>query len=105
MNTRYDEIEALASKASPGHWFITVDKQAVWSNPHGRVCRPPNHSKVWTWDENAAFIAAAREAVPSLIDDVKALAAALAGVIRVSDRATDEFDAARAALKRIQEAS
>lgn len=105
MNTRYDRLEALEAKASPGPWHVTVDKHAVWSNEHGRVCSPPNHSKVWTWDENAIFIAAAREAVPSLISDVKALAAALEGVIRVADRATDEFDAARAALKRIQETS
>lgn len=42
--------------------------------------------------------AAARNALPWLLARIEKLEAALRGVVRVADRATDEFDAARAAL-------
>lgn len=53
------------------------------------VCRAPRYEGQEQWEANARLIAAA----PDLLE-------ALIGVVRVADRATDEFDAARAAIRK-----
>jgi hypothetical protein len=99
-----EEIEELCSVATPGPWFVrTLDDDhamnlvAVSTVPDtGRSERWPDfdHREIVAatlvqhpryvdggderWDENAAFIAMAREAVPRLVDEVRRLRDALA---------------------------
>jgi hypothetical protein len=54
------------------------------------------HVATFEYAEDAAYAMRACNSYPDLV-------AALKGVIRVADRATDEFDAARAALAKAEE--
>ncbi|MFE6668422.1 hypothetical protein ACFVFH_33295 [Streptomyces sp. NPDC057697] len=100
-----EEIEKLCSAATPAPWFVrTLDDDsamnlvAVSTAPDtGAAERWPNFdhrdmiaatlvqhpryvdSGDERWDENAAFIAMAREAVPRLVEEVRRLRALLAG--------------------------
>jgi hypothetical protein len=99
-----EEIEELCSAATPGPWYVrTLDDElamnlvAVSTAPDsGRAERWPDfdHCDIVAatlvqhpryvdsgderWDENAAFIAMAREAVPRLVAEVRNLRALLA---------------------------
>lgn len=94
-----EEIEELCSAATPGPWFVraldddhAMNLVAVSTVPDtGKNERWPDfdHRDIIAatlvqhpryvdsgderWDENAAFIAMAREAVPSLVDEVRRL--------------------------------
>jgi|SRR5882757_2547396 len=94
-----EEIEELCSAATPGPWYVrTLDDDsamnlvAVSTVPDtGEAERWPNfdHREIVAatlvqhpryvdsgderWDENAAFIAMARDAVPRLVSEVKRL--------------------------------
>lgn len=81
---------------TPGPWRVTDMKQtvgrAVWAGIPGgldeyRVCGVGMSHVPGRMEANAALISAA----PDLLN-------ALIGVLRVADRKTDEFDAARAAI-------
>ncbi|GAA2457492.1 hypothetical protein GCM10010433_69330 [Streptomyces pulveraceus] len=99
-----EEIEELCSAATPAPWFVrTLDDESamnlvvVSTAPNsGTAERWPNfdHREMIAatliqhpryvdsgderWDENAAFIAMAREAVPRLVDEVRRLRSLLA---------------------------
>ncbi|MEU5425497.1 hypothetical protein AB0H73_07790 [Streptomyces olivoreticuli] len=99
------DIEELCSAATPGPWFVrTLDDGhamnlvAVSTTPDsGRAERWPDfdHREIVAatlvqypryvdsgderWDENAAFIATAREAVPRLVEEIRRLQALLTG--------------------------
>lgn len=100
MKTKYDALEELATKATQGHWHFgadecpdnaaamaickeNVDAHTAGSSGHffvvyledGRRTALVGHGP--DGEANASFIAAARNAVPTLIADVKALAEAL----------------------------
>ncbi|MFF1681928.1 hypothetical protein [Streptomyces sp. NPDC058256] len=100
-----EEIEELCSAATPAPWFVraldddfAMSLVAVSTAPDtGKAERWPNfdHRDIIAatlvqhpryvdsgderWDENAAFIAMAREAVPRLVGEVRRLRALLAG--------------------------
>jgi len=99
-----EEIEALCSATTPGPWFVrTLDDDhamnlvAVSTTPDtGCAERWPNfdHREIVAstlvqhpryvdsgderWDENATFIAMAREVVPRLVDEIRRLRSLLA---------------------------
>ncbi|GLY33682.1 hypothetical protein Kisp02_70470 [Kineosporia sp. NBRC 101731] len=98
-DSELEEIEVLASVATPGPWFVrfldddsAMNLVAVSTVPDtGKGERWPDYengemvaatlvqhpryvdSADGQWDENAAFIAMAREAVPRLVDEVRRL--------------------------------
>ncbi len=81
------------SAHTPGPW-VWLEPQKVLNSAHGKVIDHACYEGMWfaAYDEeinaaNARLIAAA----PELLE-------ALQGVLRVADRATSEFDAARAAI-------
>ncbi|MFF4838781.1 hypothetical protein [Streptomyces collinus] len=100
-----DEIEEMCSAATPGPWFVrNLDDDRAMSlvavstkMETGRGERWPHfdHQEMVAatlvqhpryvdcvdgrWDENAAFIAMAREAVPKLVEEVKRLRELLYG--------------------------
>lgn len=117
MTDKHEALRAaLAAGPTPGPWFAD-NRGKVW-------CRDPRElyengggvagdkalatTHVGWYGEgyvgfpaecNARLIAAANpEAIRALLAERDALREALQGVLRVADRATDEFDAARAAL-------
>ncbi|MEV6706669.1 hypothetical protein [Micromonospora wenchangensis] len=99
-----EEIEELCEAATPAPWFVRTlnDKNAMnlvavstspdtgvaerWpSFDHGEIVaatliQHPRYVDAVDerWDENAAFIAMAREVVPRLVDEVRRLRALLA---------------------------
>ncbi|MFC5723019.1 hypothetical protein ACFP1Z_22895 [Streptomyces gamaensis] len=98
-----EEIEELCSAATQGPWFVralddthAMNLVAVSTAPDtGRAERWPefDHREIVAatlvhpryvdsgderWDENAAFIAMAREAVPRLVEEVRRLRSLLA---------------------------
>ncbi|MEU0968435.1 hypothetical protein ABZ357_24460 [Streptomyces sp. NPDC005917] len=109
-----EHIEELCSAATPGPWFVrnlddghAMSRVAVGTvEDIGRGERWPNfdHGELVAatlvqeprcvdcaderWDENAAFIAMAREAVPRLVEEVKRLRRLLA--VSVSGLSPDE---------------
>ena len=77
-------------KHRPGPWGIMADMPTNVLDACGlRVAR-------CDYDGNACFLSAHANA--KLISAAPELLAALQGVLRVADRKTDEFDAARAAI-------
>ncbi len=93
-----DRIEALANAATAGPWFVTglpwfrAQDAVLAGSPDGNVAAMVAQCEVWEgerdeWNDNepsfpladsrcdAAFIAAAREAVPALIAEVRRLRA------------------------------
>ena len=79
-----DQLRALASGATPGPWI--PHPSYVWTSELGGIIQN------WSEDANAAadmeFIAAARQAVPALLD--------------MLDQAESERDQAQAALDRVR---
>lgn len=97
------EIEELCSAATPGPWFVRIldddsamnlvavsttpgdDRARRWPEfDHGEIVaatlvQHPRYVDCGDerWDENAAFIAMAREAVPRLTAEIRRLRAAL----------------------------
>lgn len=90
----YDNLRQLADAATPGPWKLGEPqwRRGPWpgtpsykqpvTHPHGTVCNTyrgvwvdVNKGLVCTDDPDGAFIAAAREAVPALLDDRDRLAA------------------------------
>lgn len=117
MTTKYDALEALATKADPGRWEwvgMNIESGAVTVMEVGDDNKPWGmHSTTMTISaENEAWIVAANPSVAlGLIADVKALAEALTKIDdAASNDATCEADSptwqaiqsARAALARIQ---
>lgn len=84
------------AKHTPGPWFVH-DRWYIGTTPTGethaevKCCAAVPHTREQEHEANARLIAAA----PDLL-------AALKGVLRVADRKTDEFDAARAAIIRAE---
>ncbi|MFF8961093.1 hypothetical protein [Streptomyces sp. NPDC014894] len=94
-----EEIEELCAAATPGPWFVrTLDDESAmglvaistvpdtglserWPEfDHGEIVaatlvQRPRYVDVADecWDENAAFIAMARESIPRLVSEVKRL--------------------------------
>lgn len=77
------ELRALCEAATKGEWFADdhdSDGNAhVWGSDGDGICKTNNPTDA---DANAAFIAAARTAVPALLDEVERLRAALATIER-----------------------
>ncbi|MEU3341099.1 hypothetical protein [Streptomyces sp. NPDC006668] len=99
-----EEIEELCSAATPGPWFVrTLDDDSAMNLVAVSTVRDTGRAERWPhfdhreivaatlvqhpryvdsgdecWDENAAFIAMAREAVPRLVGEVRRLRALLA---------------------------
>ena len=116
----YEELKKRAEAATPGPWFptdwsadygqnkttieahspevILKGSTSIW--PNGIRCHRIADTESGDRPvSDAAYIAAASpDVVLKLIAERDALYGALKGVVRVADRATDEFDAARAAL-------
>ena len=61
-------IEALANAATPGPWETYGSDRYGW-----RVDGPPDTDEGRISEENARFIAAARDAVPALVAEVRRL--------------------------------
>lgn len=136
MKTKYDALAELATKATPGLWHAGADEcpdnavaMAICKeNVDAHTTESSGYFFVVYLDDgrrtalvghgpdggaNAAFIAAAREAVPTLIADVKALAEAMEHSIALLGPKAPSccgsevewnlaLDAMRAALARIQ---
>ena len=83
-----DQLRALASGATPGPWI--PHPSYVWTSELGGIIQN------WSEDANAAadmeFIAAARTAVPALLDTLDQAEARIKAVRDVLDRARDEFE-------------
>ena len=103
-NDELEELEELCMAATPGPWFVraldddyAMNLVAVSTSPDtGRAERWPefDHGEMIAgtlvqhpryidssdqrWDENATFIATAREAVPRLVAEVKRLRSQIA---------------------------
>lgn len=84
------ELKALAEKATPGPWEVqeaTFGEKSpsvfTAEGPHAGtfVCKT-NTAMDGTSEKDAAFIAAAREAMPALIDDLIAAREALERVLK-----------------------
>lgn len=77
-----DELRKLADAATPGPWAVTETNDSTtlrFARPYPQF--PSSHGGVWYLNmgpENAAFIAAARIAVPELLDRLEAAEAKLA---------------------------
>ncbi|WP_150136107.1 hypothetical protein [Streptomyces hyaluromycini] len=110
-----DEIEEMCAMATPGPWFVrdlddsyAMNLRAVstvadtgrherWPDfDHGELIaatlvQEPRYVDCADerWDENAAFIAMAREAVPRLVKEVKRLRQLLAAAVPGDGRATE----------------
>jgi hypothetical protein len=69
-----DALEKLAAAATPGPWTIqfTTMSTRVYGPPESFVCGMPAIDDP-TVEPDAHFIAAAREAVPALIAEVRRL--------------------------------
>lgn len=125
MKTKYDELAELEGKAAKGPWREATrgpNNCPILSDEHGLIVAMLCQGEEFPGDETAAFIVAARNAVPTLIADVKALAEALAAYANPDNWEEDEngirrvwlepgsttpdryegFESARAALARIQ---
>jgi hypothetical protein len=77
-DTELSEYEALAAAATPGPWRAERDHLGHWriTWPHSQNSSILRKQKVFS-DEDVAFIAAAREAVPALVAEVRRLREAL----------------------------
>ena len=74
----------MNTQHTPGPWYVA----------NGVQIRSDKHQVAKAW----SFAGKTGEANAQLIAAAPDLLAALHGVVRVADRATDEFDAARAAI-------
>ena len=105
LDALIERLKELHAKASPGPWHVQGD-----CGVHGPTDKHGNSTMV-IYDEgghnrdDALCIAALHNAFPQIVAELSRLhqseaelRAALEGVLRVADRATDEFDAARATL-------
>ncbi|GGR04078.1 hypothetical protein [Streptomyces netropsis] len=94
-----EEIEELCSAATPGPWFVrTLDDSHAMNLVAVSTAPDSGHAERWPdfdhreiiaatlvqypryvdsgderWDENAAFIAMAREAIPRLVEEIRRL--------------------------------
>lgn len=92
------EWERLAAAATPGPWeaIPTVDADFATIKTRGKLGWMQYHEYDPGIDAtDAAFVAAAREAVPALVAEVRRLREALRAVERVVD---GDGDASRAAI-------
>ena len=85
MTLSIPELRALVAAATPGPWFarsrhlsLVPDSSGVGGTMH------TNHIGVMAEQDVAAFIAAARTAVPELLDRVEALEAALREALEIA---------------------
>lgn len=94
------------SKHTPGPWRV-VNAGPHWNNtaiPNYRVVRTPapsgpnGYDVAWSADGELVVEHVYEEADAHLIAAAPELLEALKGVVRVADRATVEFDAARVAI-------
>ena len=100
-----EKLKELHAKAAPGPWVVQGDCGVHGpDDEHGYqtmvIYDEGGHNR-----DDALCIAALHNALPDLLAELSRLRqseaelrAALEGVLRVADRATDEFDAARATL-------
>lgn len=95
MDVDLDALQALCDAATPGPW--TAERDAVYREPPAygawrqlaRMCaHAENFTNEHRWEEwhNAAFIAAARTALPELIAEVRRLRALLGATYYVPER-------------------
>ena len=79
------ELRALADRATPAPWFARGRHLSCVPNDSGMgATLPTNHIGVMAEREDAAFIAAARSAVPALLDRVAELEARLRDALAIA---------------------
>ncbi|WP_078621036.1 hypothetical protein [Streptomyces sp. NRRL WC-3626] len=107
-----DQIEELCAAATPGPWFVrNLDDQSAMNLIAVSTVMDTGRGERWPafdhqdlvaatlvqhpryvdcadgrWDENAAFIAMAREAIPRLVQEVKHLRRIIADELSPGDR-------------------
>jgi hypothetical protein len=105
---KIEELRALAEKATPGPWTVEVGLDA-----DDVRARPSLNCSIATAqrceEDDARFIAAAREALPALLDEVErlerrlgAMEASHAAVLRLSEDAARTANAALSLLREVQ---
>lgn len=74
-----DRLDALAADATPGRWVPHADvREVVFTTDAWRIARAESPA-------DASFIAAAREAVPQLVAEVRRLRAAVEWALGMGD--------------------
>lgn len=97
-------IAAILDGVTPGPWIVTpdgyrvTDKVVMFDNEGARHGETPNIVIFAETQQNAGFIAAARELVPALAAENERLAKELASAQRGRDEWRDEFKALAAAI-------
>jgi len=93
MTTKYDALEALEGKATKGPWRADFKMIGLVRTEDGaEITKGKRITSLVQLESNAQFIAAARNAVPTLIADVKALAEALDNRLDIAEEcAFDEW--------------
>lgn len=78
MTTKYDALDALEGKTTNGPWKADFKMIGLVRTEDGaEITKGKRITSLVQLESNSRFIAAARNAVPTLIADVKALAEAL----------------------------
>ncbi len=89
------EWRALEQALVPGEWFYDkLQWQCVVSAPNRVIASMHPYSNVGDDEPYAAFIVAAREAVPALLADVDALTAERDALVAELERVRAQLDAA-----------
>lgn len=114
MTIDLDKLKALAEAATPGPWAIctapdTNNRQAVCDHNFEYIARTDTYSihPDESCEANAAFIAAARNAVPELVDEVERLRDRLRAVEAQNDalgNANEAHVQRNAAIARVEQA-
>lgn len=98
-------LEALADAATPGPWVFIKDRstdriESLSPESDHYVASGTCYGDLGIENEDAEFICAARHAVPSLIDSVRALRSTLAKEIASRRELEAELKAARRSSRR-----
>ena len=94
-NEELDRLEALAKAATPGPWYHVYEGSSDWQvyGPHDDIKPVASlHRYHAPSCPDAPFIAAARDAVPALVAEVKRLRGALVVVAEYEACIGDDYD-------------
>ena len=73
----FDELERLSEAATPGPWDVNQKNLTVYDNYGDSVC---DTQQTHNAQNNLAYIVAACNAVPRLVEMVQAMSSVLAGI-------------------------